>query len=134
MNFWDWINKKDDGEKFFFAKRWLAGFLVFMIVPLLIYIVTQWDPVIGFDEEGEPIKFGPFFIVGLYWCGAYFAYKRHEARKRLNKLLDRLLDEEEAMNILEIAKNRREFLRQEGSEFAVGYEKGEKRARWFNIE
>lgn len=134
MDFWDWINKKDDGKRLWFAKRWIVGFSVFLFVPVLIYLVVKWDPSIGIDEDGKPVGVGLFFIIGLYWCGAYFAYKRYEARKRLNELLDRLLDEEEVKNILETARNRREFLRQEGREFAVGYEKGEKRVRWFNIE
>ena len=131
MNFWDWITAYDDGERFWFAKRVIVGLVVFFLIPILIYFVVKWDPVIGLNEEGEPNQLGVYIIIGLYWVSAYFAYKRHEAKSRLNCLLDKLLneDEEEFKHLFEIAKRRREdiredrFLRQEG----------ENRVKWFNI-
>ena len=90
MNFWDWITADDSGERFWYAKRIIVGVVVFLIIPILIYFVVEWDPVIGLDEDGEPIQLGVYIIIGLYWVSAYFAYKRHEAKSRLNCLLDEL--------------------------------------------
>ena len=131
MSFWDWINKNNDGERFWYTKRVFVGLGVFFLVPILIYFIVTWDPVIGIDEDGEPIKLGIYIIVGIYWVGAYFAYKRHEAKNRLNQLLDKLLDkdEEEAKHLFKVAERRRQILRED----KFSREEGENRARWFGI-
>ena len=129
MNFWNWINKNDDGKRFWYTKRVLVGFLVFFVIPVLIYFIISRDPVIGIDEDGEPIKLGVYVVVALYWGGAYFVYKRHESKIRLNRLLDKLLDDKEADHLFEIAKRRRQILRED--KFLI--EKGENRAKWFVI-
>ena len=131
MSFWDWINKNNDGEKFWYAKRVFVGLGVFFLIPILIYFVVTWDPVIGLDKDGEPIKLGLYIIISIYWVGAYFAYKRHEAKNRLNQLLDKLLDEneEKARHLFEVAKRRRQILRED----KFSREEGENRARWFGI-
>lgn len=131
MNFWDWITADDSGERFWYAKRVIVGFVVFLVIPFLIYFVVEWDPVIGLDEDGEPIQIGVYIIIGLYWVSAYFVYKRHEAKSRLNCLLDKLLDEdeEEFKHLFEIAKRRREDIRED----RFLREEGENRVKWFNI-
>ncbi len=131
MNFWDWINAPDDGERFWFAKRAIVGFVVFFLIPILIYFVVKWDPVIGLNEDGEPNQLGVYIIIGLYWVSAYFVYKRHEAKSRLNCLLDKLLkeDEEEFKHLFEIAKRRREDIREDN----FWREEGENRVKWFGI-
>ena len=89
-NFWDWINAGDSGERFWYGKRIIVGVVVFLIIPILIYFVVKRDPVIGIDEEGEPIQLGVYIIIALYWAMAHFAYKRHKAESRVNCLLDEL--------------------------------------------
>ena len=89
-NFWDWISADDSGERFWYAKRIIVGVVVFLLIPILIYLVVKWDPVIGIDEEGEPTQLGVYIIIALYWAIAYFVYKRHEVKNRLNCLLNEL--------------------------------------------
>lgn len=131
MNFWNWINKEYEGERFGYSKRILIGLVVFFLIPILIYFIVTWDPVIGLDEDGEPVQLGVYIIISLYWIGAYFIYKRHEAKERLNKLLDKILDEDEkeAEHLFEVVKKRREILRED----KFSREKGEDRVKWFGI-
>lgn len=131
MAFWDWLNRNYEhtGERFGYAKRIIAGGAVFLIVPLLIYFLITWDPVISVDENGDPMQLGAYLVIGLYWVGAYLAYKRHQAKTKLNRLLDMLLDKREANRLFEIAKKRRRILEEEKFPF----KKNEKRADWFGI-
>lgn len=128
MSFWGWLNKEDH-RRFGSTKRILVAILIFLAVPFLVYQLIVWDPVIGYDEDGEPRKLGLYIVVGLYWAGAYMAYKRYEAKSRLNKLLDKILseDEKEVAHLFEIAKGRRELIKKH--RFLT--EEGEKRADWF---
>ena len=131
MNFWNWINKNCEhtGERFGYSKRITVGIVVFLLIPILIYFVITWNPVIGVNEDGEPMRLGVYVVVGFYWLGAYFVYKRYEAKTRLNRLLDKLLDDEEADHLFEIAKRRRQILKEE--KFSL--EEGENRGKWFGI-
>ena len=131
MNFWDWMNGGDDRERFWYAKRIIVGVVVFLLIPFLIYFVVEWDPVIGIDEDGEPIQLGVYIIIGLYWTGAYFVYKRQESSTRLNRLLDKLLnkDEEDFKYLFETAKRLRRNIRED----IYLAEKGENRVKWFDI-
>lgn len=132
MSFWDWLNKnyESEGGRFGYAKQITVGFIVFLLVPILLYFFITWDPMIGVDEDGESLKLGFYLVIGFYWLGAYFAYKRHEARVRLNKLLDKLLDVEEADKVFEIAKRRQQDFKEE----RILTEEGEERVRWFGID
>lgn len=137
-DFWDWINGNDDeneGKRFWYAKRLIVGIIVFFLIPILIYFVVKWDPVIGLNEDGELNQLGMFIIIGLYWGGAYFVYKRDEAKRRLNCLLDKLLneDKEEFKHLFEIAKERREDIREDSFLGKERREEGENRVRWFGI-
>jgi len=131
MSFWNWLNENYEhtGERFGYGKRITVGIVVFLLIPFLIYFLITWDPVIGMDEDGEPMKLGVYVVIGLYWLGAYFAYKRHETKAKLNRLLDKLLDDEEADHLFEIAKRRRQILKEE--KFSL--EEGENRGKWFGI-
>lgn len=131
MSFWNWLNENYEhtGERFGYGKRITVAIVVFLLVPMLIYFVIAWDPTIGVDEDGEPMRLGVYVVIGLYWLGAYFAYKRHETKKKLNRLLDKLLDDEEADHLFEIAKRRRQILKEE--KFSL--EEGENRGKWFGI-
>ncbi len=93
MTFWDWLNENYEhtGERFGYGKRIAVGIVVFLLIPILIYFLITWDPVIGVDEDGEPTRLGVYVVIGLYWLGAYFAYKWHEAKTKMNRLLDKLL-------------------------------------------
>lgn len=132
MSFWDWLNENYEhtGKRFGYAKRITVGIIVFLLVPILIYFLITWDPIIGVDEDGEPMKLGVYVVIGLYWIGAYFTYKYHESKTRLNKLLDKLLDKEEAEHLFEVAKRRRQIIKD--GEF-ISLEEGEKRGRWFGL-
>lgn len=82
-NFWDWITADDSGERFWYAKRIIVGVVVFLLIPILIYFVVKWDPVIGIDEDGEPTQLGVYIIIALYWAIAYFSYRRHLDKLKL---------------------------------------------------
>lgn len=128
-NFWDWISGNyAQGERFWYGKRLIVGFVVFFLIPMLIYMLVKWDPVIGFSEDGEPNQLGLWVIIGLYWVGAYFAYKRDEARRRLNRLLDKLLNQDgnELHSMIKEAKRRKELIGFLGL-------KREDRVKWFGI-
>ena len=137
MDFWDWINKTEDRNttRFWRLKenfRYFVGVVVIFVVPILIYFLIKWDPVIGIDEEGEPVTFGSLMVVCLYWFGLYISYKRHEAKTRLNQLLDKLLNDEEADYLFREAERMREILKKENPPFFP--EKGENRVRYFGID
>lgn len=131
MAFFNWLNENYEhtGERFGYAKRITVGIIIFLLVPMLIYFLITWDPVIGVDEDGESMKLGVYVVIGLYWLGAYFAYKRHETKTKLNQLLDKLLDDEEADHLFEVAKRRRQILKEE--KFSL--EEGENRGKWFGV-
>lgn len=131
MSFWNWLNENYEhtGERFGYGKRITAAIVIFLLVPIFIYFIITWDPVIGVDEDGELMKLGVYVVIGFYWLGAYFAYKRHETKIKLNRLLDKLLNDEEADHLFEIAKKRRQILKEE--KFSL--EEGEKRGKWFGI-
>jgi len=131
MSFWNWFseNYEHTGERFGYAKRITVGIIVFLLVPMLLYFLITWDPVIGVDEDGEPMKLGVYVVIGLYWVGAYFMYKRHETKAKLNRLLDKLLDDEEADHLFEVAKRRRQIFKEE--KFSL--EEGENRGKWFGL-
>ena len=82
------------------------------------------------DEDGEPVKLGVYAVIGLYWLGAYFAYKSHERKVKLNHLLDKLLDEDEAKHLFEVAKRRRQIIKEENY---ISLEEGDKRGKWFGL-
>jgi len=132
MSFWNWLNKNYEhtGERFGYAKRITVGIIIFLLVPMSIYFLITWDPTIGLDEDGEPMKLGVYVVIGLYWLGAYFAYKSHERKEKLNRLLDKLLDEDEAEHLLEVAKRRRQIIKEENY---ISLEEGDKRGRWFGL-
>jgi len=129
MNFWDWLNKNYErtGERFGYGKRIAVYIIIFLLIPILIYFIVTWDPAIGVDEDGEPIKLGVYIIIALYWLGAYFAYRQHEIKTKLNRLLDKLLDDEEANHLFDTAKKRRQINQEE----KLPSKEGEKRAEWF---
>ncbi|MFA6099172.1 MAG: hypothetical protein WC808_06585 [Patescibacteria group bacterium] len=131
MAFWDWLTKDYEytGERFGYSKRIFVAIVVFLIIPILLYFLIIKDPIIRIDENGELMKLGVYLVIGLYWAGAYLTYKRHQAKMKLNRLLDKLLDEEEANRLFEAAKKRRRILREE----KFSSKKGEKRSEWFGI-
>lgn len=132
MNFWNWLNKNYEhtGERFGYAKRMIIDIIIFLLIPILIYFFVTRDPVIGADEDGEPVKLGIYIVVGFYWLGAYFAYKSQERKEKLNRLLDKLLDEDEAEHLFEVARKRRQIIKEENY---IYLEEGDKRGRWFGL-
>lgn len=133
MNFWDWINKDYiAGERFGYSKRVFISIVIFFIVPLLIYLIVVWDIANGIDEEGEPTQLGHFIILGLYWIGAYISYKRHQAKSRLNQLLDKLLEEDDkdVDHLFKVLKKGREMHRKDRYPTI----KGDDRVKWFGIK
>lgn len=132
MKFWNWLNENYErtGERFGYAKRISVGITVFLLVPILLYALIAWDPAIGIDEDGEPVKLGIYVVIGLYWLGAYFVYRSHEMKTKLNRLLDRLLDENESKHLFEVAERRRRSIKDGGY---ISFEEGEKRTKWFGL-
>lgn len=103
---------------------------IFIIVPVSIYFIVDWNPLIGTDEEGEPIHMGFYVIIGLVWVATYIDYKRYRARKKLNELLDRLFDEGQTQKIFERIKERQLFLKKKDAEYQYEYKEGEDRLEW----
>lgn len=58
-----------------------SAFLV-LGIPAAIYSLIQWNPSVGVNEEGEPIKFGIYFVFVLYWSAIFFIDKYKAANKR----------------------------------------------------
>jgi len=132
MIFWDWINKNYEhtGERFGYAKRITIGIIVFLLIPILIYLLITWDPIIGVDEYGESVQLGVYVVIGLYWLGSYFAYKSHERKVKLNRLLDKLLDENEIEHLFEVAKGRQQIIKRENY---ISLKKDDERGEWFGL-
>lgn len=132
MGFWEYMGEDFEGkERFGYVKRLLLGGVVFLAIPGLIYLIIRWNPIVRTDEDGDPMRLGVYLVIGLYWIGAYFVYKRHEAKRRLIELMDKLLedDDEEFEHLFEIIRRRREMLR----ENRYISEQNEERVRWFGI-
>lgn len=128
-NFYNWMHGDIKGKHYY---RYIIFIIVFFLIPVLLYFFVKWDPIIGLNEDGEPNQMvGMFTIIGLYWGGAYFLYKRDEIKNKLNCLLDKLLskDDEEFKEFIEIAKRRRKDIKENKLEL----ETGEGRLHWFNI-
>ncbi len=133
MRIWDYIHDNEKTkERFGETKQMLLAIFVFLAIPLLIYGIISWNPVIGFDEGGDPVRLGIWVTLGLYWGGAYFSYKSWQRKKQLNRLLDGILDEYESDRMFRTAKEKRELLKKENARYEHWYEEGEKRLKWFN--
>jgi hypothetical protein len=124
MNFWDWISEFSEYERFGFGKRFLVGFLIFFVIPLILYslIVLEHSRFFTRDDGGW-FGLGMIIVYVLYAFGAHYNFAYNKTKKRLNKLLDMLLDENEVDHIIVTAKINR------GRE----YEKGEDRLNWFRL-
>lgn len=131
MGFWDWFSRGPERPegRFGSAKSVTVIVTVFVLVPLLLYYLIKWDPVIGVSEDGEPATLGFWLVIGLYWACAYFSYKGYGLKKRLNRLLDMLLDDEEADHLFKTAKSQRKTLKED----RFSSEEGESRGRWFGV-
>ena len=89
MKFWDWINDREE------TIIGIGFIIVVVIIPLLIYSVIIWDPIIGHNEDGDPIQLGMYIVMGICWIATYLAYKKHELENKLKYLLEK--NEEERM-------------------------------------
>jgi len=75
----------------------------FLIAPVFLYHLIKKDPIIGFDEEGDPIRVGIYIMFILFWGGAYFIYKYYteaKEKKEQNEALE--------TNCADIEKSRKE--------------------------
>jgi hypothetical protein len=132
INFWNWFcADENQWERFGYGKRTIALVLVFLVIPISTYYLVDWNPLIGIDEEGEPVRLGMYVMIGLFWIAGYFDYKRFCARKRLNDLLDDLFDEQKSQKIFEIIKRKQEFLKKKDVESELDYKEDEARLDWF---
>ena len=112
MGFWRYLSEGPEGPE----TRWkttkfiAAAVIVFLIVPILLYSVIKWDPVIYVSEDGDPSTLGFLVVLGLYWVGAYFAYKGWKAERRLNRLLGTLYNYDETIRLFKAWKDRRRYM------------------------
>ena len=90
MSFWRYFSEGPGGPETGWktAKLIAAAVIVFLIVPVLLYNLIKWDPVIHVSEDGDPVTLGVWVVLGLYWVGAYYAYGKWKAERRLNRFED----------------------------------------------
>jgi hypothetical protein len=135
MSFWDWFSKDYEygKEKFGYSKRIFAGIFLLFVVPILIYLLLTWD-FINY-RNGEQTMMGAYIVLVLYWIGLYFVYKRGEAKRRLNQLLNKFLygDDKEFEHLLEILRKRRKIIKEENL-VTIMDEQDEDRVKWFGIK
>ena len=118
MGFWRYFSEGPEGPetRWKTAKLITAAVIVFLIVPILLYYLIKWDPVIYVSEDGDPSTLGFLAVLGLYWVGAYFAYKGWKAERRLNRFensysrLWRKVEELQEMELYEEANRLRDAL------------------------
>lgn len=136
MNFWGYINgenKTEQNKRFSYEKWLIVSIFVFLLIPFLVYYIIVWNPIIGTDEYEEPVRFGVYLVIGLYWFALYIDYKRYESKKRLSKLLDKLFNESDSQfeQTIDLIKNKREVIKDDSiSDYR---NEGEERLKWFNI-
>ncbi len=126
---WKWfenLNENYENEKYASAKFFWVGLIIFIFIPTFLYLFIKADP--GYDGR---TGFGAWVVLVIYNIGAYFSYKAYLTRKRLNKLIDKLMDEKERSHVLEIAKEKEKDIKKRK---IWTYEEGEERIKWFNIK
>ena len=69
--------------------------IVLFIVPVLLYLLISIDPIIGFDEYGDPMRIGLYVVLGLYWTAAYFIHKYYSEAQQSKLKIDELKKREE---------------------------------------
>ncbi len=129
---WKWfenLNENYEKEKHASTKFVLAGFIIFMIIPTFLYYFIKADP--GYDEHYGRGGLGVLVVLAIYNIGAYFSYKAYLTKKRLNKLIDKLMDEKERSRVLEIAEEQEKHIKDKKTSSC---KEGEERIKWFNIK
>ena len=76
-----------------------AGFLFFGI-PLSLYYLVKWDPILERGEYGEPkTTLGMLIIVGMYWVGLVLILKYRaeikDRKRQIKELLNGTISEGE---------------------------------------
>lgn len=84
-------------------KDWLEilgfGFLVFG-VPMIIYFLVKWDPII-YREEEDGLSLGFLLTTGMWWVCLYFFNKHRTEEKRKEKEFEEKLEEEKIVELRE---------------------------------
>ena len=110
--FWKWLNKNEreySEERLGDDKIILVGLFVFIFLPMLIYFfVIEVNPILGFDEDGDPIRLGLWIIIILWWALSYFSWKSYDAKRKLNNILNILLNEEKSKVVSGVFKKKLE--------------------------
>lgn len=107
--------------------RYFLFIIVIFIIPALLGLGITQGILTGYYVDGNFVPLGVYIFVGLYWVSAWFIYQHNEAKKTLNRILDILLDDKEVDDLFELAKKRRQLLR-ENKCLSLS---GGKRANWF---
>ena len=135
MSFWEYLDKDNlDNERFGNTKRIFIRLFIFLVVPILIYTLIQWNPVIGAGMDGEQpgLELGIWIVLIMYWTCAFLSHERYEGRKRLNQLIDKLLDEQESKHILDVIRQKQDIIKEDAGWGLNEY--GEERVKWFGIK
>lgn len=86
-------------------------FLLIFYFDLLSSLGIQ---LLALDEDvGSQMKLGVYVVIGLYWLGRILLIKATKKREAGNHLLDKILDEDEAKHLFEVAKRRRQIIKEE---------------------
>ncbi|OPL10058.1 MAG: hypothetical protein AVO34_12435 [Firmicutes bacterium ML8_F2] len=134
MGFWDWMNKviynNENDNGFRYVMFCVVLLLFFLIIPgtlyylSIFYFLAKWAPTVGDAGFGGPRALSIIIVFSLYYFGVYYSYKWHKTKRRLNDILDMLLDENEVEYLLTTAESLRRYGGLHG-------DKGEERARFF---
>jgi hypothetical protein len=101
FDFWDWLNATENEWGLLgFPIRVIVLISICFLAPIITYNLVRWDPCIGANGAGTPVKLGEWVVNGLFWIAIYISYKRHKTKNvliqrniELIQLLDKVLDE-----------------------------------------
>ena len=61
-----------------------VGFVILIFgVPIAVTLFVDWNPVLGYDNDGYPAQMGWFVVAIPYWTALFYA---HKYKTELNKL------------------------------------------------
>lgn len=98
--------------KFFKSEnfRYFLWVIFFFLTPIILYFLIKKDPIIGHDEDGEPVQLGIYIVVGLFWTGAYFIHKYFSESKEAKQNIEWLRNQNN-----QLKKDLEQFSSQENS-------------------
>ena len=79
-------------DKIMEALKYLGFIFLIFGVPVILYLVIKWDPIIGKYGDGEPLTLGYVIIFIFYWITLFLIYKYRSELKMRRKQIKRLIN------------------------------------------